>query len=218
MIRHIIFDLDGTLVDSNAVCVQILSDMLVDRGFDPAINPVVARAFMSRGGVDMVAGLLGDACTDPAADLAEFRARYQQHTTPPETLFPGVSEGLSRLQAAGYVLSICSNKPQVLCDQVLADTNLADHFEIVVGGRAGLQPKPAPDLLDVVLGALGAGPEECLYVGDSELDHAVARNAEVPFHFVSYGYAAAGWVPDACATHACFPSLIDTIVAHRVHA
>ncbi len=218
MIRHIIFDLDGTLVDSNAVCVQILSDMLAERGFADSINPVVARAFMSRGGADMVAGLLGEACTDPAADLAEFRARYQRHFTSPETVFPGVSEGLRRLQEAGYVLSICSNKPQVLCDQVLADTNLADHFALVVGGRAGLQPKPAPDLLDTVLGELGAAPEECLYVGDSELDHAVARNAAVPFHFVSYGYAAEGWVPDACATHACFPSLIDTIVATHAHA
>jgi phosphoglycolate phosphatase len=218
MIRHIIFDLDGTLVDSSAVCVKILSDMLADRGSDAVINPVVAPAFMSRGGLDMVAGLLGDACTDPAADLAEFRARYQQHTTPPETVFPGVSEGLSRLKAAGYVLSICSNKPQVLCDKVLADTNLADHFEIVVGGRVGLKPKPAPDLLDVVLAELGAAPEECLYVGDSELDHAIARNRAVPFHFVSYGYAAESWVPEECATHACFPSLIDTIVAHRRHA
>ncbi len=218
MIRHVIFDLDGTLIDSNAVCVQILSDMLVDRGVATTINPVVARQFMSRGGADMVAGLLGDACTDPVADLAEFRSRYQQHTTPPETVFPGVSQGLRRLQEAGYVLSICSNKPQVLCDQVLADTNLANHFEIVIGTRAGLEPKPAPDLLDAVLDELGAVPEECLFVGDSELDHAVARNAAVPFHFVTYGYAAEGWVPHACATHACFPSLIDTIVAHRVHA
>lgn len=218
MIRHIIFDLDGTLIDSNIVCVQILSEMLAARGVHDGINPVVARAFMSRGGVDMVAGLLGDACIDPAADLAEFRARYQRHPTPPETVFPGVSQGLRRLRSAGYVLSICSNKPQVLCDQVLAETDLAEHFAVVVGGRAGLRAKPAPDLLDAVLGELGAVPEECLYVGDSELDHAVAQSASMPFHFMTYGYAAADWVPEACATHACFPSLIDTIVTARVHA
>jgi phosphoglycolate phosphatase len=217
-IRHVIFDLDGTLVDSSAACVDILSDMLAERGGMGTINPVVARAFMSRGGMDMVVGLLGEACTDPAADLAEFRARYQEYTTSPETVFPGVAQGLRRLQDAGYVLSICSNKPQVLCDRVLADTHLADHFAIVVGGRAGLQPKPAPDLLAAVLGELGAAPQECFFVGDSELDHEIARNAAVPFHFVTYGYAAKGWVPHACATHATFPSLIDTIVAHRRRA
>lgn len=218
LIRHVIFDLDGTLVDSCAVCVDILSDILAERGSDHAIDPVGARSYMSRGGQDMVAGLLGPACTDPAADLADFRARYQVRRTPVETLFPGVAAGLQQLQDTGLILSICSNKPQALCDKVLEDTGLADHFALVVGGQGGLRPKPAPDLLDTVLAGLDATPDECLFVGDSELDHQVAHEAGIPFHFLSYGYAEQGWVPEDAMTFDAFPALTETILARRVHA
>lgn len=218
LIRHVIFDLDGTLVDSCAICVDILSDMLLDRGSDHAVDPAVARTYMSRGGLDMVSGLLGSACIDPVADLAEFRARYQVRRTPAETLFAGVAEGLHRMQDAGLILSICSNKPQKLCENVLEDTGLADCFALVVGGGVGLRPKPTPDLLDAVLAGLGARPEECLFIGDSELDHQIARDAAIPFHFMTYGYAEPGWAPEACAMHDSFQGMTDRIVASRIHA
>ena len=218
LIRHVIFDLDGTLVDSCAVCVEILSDILTERGSEHRIDPVVARTYMSRGGQDMVSGLLGPACADPAADLAEFRARYLRRQTPTDALFPGVASGLRRMQDAGLVLSICSNKPQGLCEKVLDDTGLADHFALVVGSQPGLRPKPAPDLLTALLEGLNTVADECMFVGDSELDHEIARDAAIPFHFVSYGYAAEDWVPDAGTTFHCFHSLADAIVSNRIHA
>lgn len=218
MPRHLIFDLDGTLVDSCATCVSILGDMLAERG-GGVIDPFGAQAYMSRGGIDMVAGLLGAACIDPVADLADFRVRYGRYRTPAETLFPGVAAGLERLAAAGFTLSICSNKPQGLCDQVLADTGLSGHFALVVGGRPTLRPKPAPDLLDATLAGLGARPEECLFIGDSELDHQVAAEAEIPFLFLSHGYATPGWAPAGCASYDRFDSLADAVLATaRTHA
>lgn len=212
-VGHIIFDLDGTLVDSCAVCVDILSEILVERGSAQAIDPVGARTYMSRGGLDMVSGLLGDACSDPAADLAEFRARYQVRQTPVETLFPGVSDGLARLRDAGLSLSICSNKPQILCEKVLVDTGLADHFAVVVGGQAGLRPKPAPDLLYAVLEQIDQPADVCLFVGDSELDHAVAVAADMPFHFMTYGYAEPGWVLEQGVAFDCFQTMTSAILA-----
>ncbi|MFS0735458.1 HAD hydrolase-like protein [Sphingomonas sp. 1P06PA] len=218
MTQHIIFDLDGTLVDSCAVCVSILTDMLDERGSTHVIDPIGARSYMSRGGLDMVSGLLGSACRDPHADLADFRARYHRRRTPKKSLYPGVARGLRRMQDSGFVLSICSNKPQILCEKVLEDTGLADHFALVVGGQAGLRPKPAPDLLDAVLTGLGADSDQCLFVGDSELDHKIAADAAIPFHFLSYGYAADGWVAGDCTTSHDFESLTDLIVANRVDA
>lgn len=217
-LRHVIFDLDGTLVDSCAVCVDILSEIRVERGAMAPIDRIGARAYMSRGGQDMVAGLLGTACIDPAADLIDFRARYQRRHTPADTLFPGVAAGLTQLRAAGLVLSICSNKPQELCEKVLADTGLAAHFAVVVGGRPGLRPKPAPDLLLAVLGELGTTPDACLFVGDSELDHAVATAARMPFHFMTYGYAEAGWVLDGGAAFGCFDTMTRAILSPRAVA
>jgi phosphoglycolate phosphatase len=189
VIRQVIFDLDGTLVDSCTVCVQILGDMLVDRGSDHSIDPVTARPWMSLGGAAMVSALLGPACVDPDKDILEFRARYRETPTPPAALFAGVAEGLAHFRDAGYSLSICSNKPQELCEQVLRDTGIADLFGTVVGLRTGLRAKPEMDLLHTTLKSLRASPSDCVYVGDSEIDHEVADKAGMPFVFMSYGYA-----------------------------
>jgi len=211
MISDLIFDLDGTLVDSCAICVNILSDMLTERGSDHVIDRIGARAYMSRGGEQMVAALLGSACRDPKADLAEFRARYQETTTPADALFPGVAAGLAQLHGDGFRLSICSNKPQVLCEQVLADTALADLFSVVVGGQAGLRAKPEPDLLDATLKALDTHPRHAIYIGDSELDHAVAHAFDIPFVFMTYGYAEGGELPIGIQRFDCFATMSKSL-------
>lgn len=216
LIRYVIFDLDGTLVDSCGICVSILSAMIADRGADHVIDPVGARHHMSRGGRDMVAALLGPTCIDPDQDLTDFRARYAQHVTPGESLYPGVAECLAQLHAMGLELAICSNKPQGLCDKVLADTGLAPYFRVVVGGQPGLLPKPAPDLLTAVSDRLGCAPQECVYVGDSELDHDVAQAAGMAFCFMTYGYAEPFWMPQVGESFDCFPTLTAALAARAM--
>ena len=216
MTTHMIFDLDGTLVDSCATCVAILTEMRAERGVHEAIDPVVARKYMSRGGTQMVAALLGPVCVDPVDDLADFRQRYRQRDTPVETLFPGVMGGLNRLHSRGITLAICSNKPQALCDKVLDDTGLAPFFASVVGGRPDLRPKPEADLLHAVLSDLDADARNCLFVGDSELDHRVAQAAVMPFVFMTYGYADEAWAPGNCDIFDCFETMTSMVVARRL--
>lgn len=212
MSRHLIFDLDGTLVDSCAICVGILQSMLVDRNSAHAICPDEARSYMSRGGKEMVLALLGPGVIDPDADLVEFRRRYAEITTPVDTLFPGVAASLRRLHGHGLTLSICSNKPQILCDRVLQDTGIADLFSVVQGGRPDLRAKPAPDLLSATLVALNASAADCIYIGDSELDYAVARDAGMPFVFMSYGYAEGQIDDDNLLTFDCFSAMADALL------
>ncbi|MFC3443141.1 HAD family hydrolase [Sphingobium rhizovicinum] len=216
LIRYVIFDLDGTLVDSCGVCVSILSTMIAERGVAHAIDPVGARQHMSRGGRDMVSALLGPAGVDPDADLTDFRARYSALPTPADSLYPGVAECLAQLHGMGLELAICSNKPQGLCEKVLEDTGLAPYFRVVVGGQPGLLPKPAPDLLTAVSDRLGCAPEQCVYVGDSDLDHDVARAAGMAFCFMTYGYAEPFWAPEAGESFDCFPSLTTAIAARTM--
>ncbi len=216
MSKAIIFDLDGTLVDSCAICIMILEGMLQDRGASLSIDPDVARPLMSRGGEMMVATLLGDHCGNPAEELAEFRARYARIMTPDSSLFDGVFDGLAKLRGCGFTLAICSNKPQALCEKVLADTGLADHFSVVVGGVNTLKPKPAPDLLEKTLAGLGFAVSDCIFVGDSELDHAVAEQAGMPFHFMTYGYAEAGWEPTVGLVHDHFDQLVLELARIRL--
>jgi phosphoglycolate phosphatase len=214
MIRQLIFDLDGTLVDSCTVCVEILSGMLQDRGSQHSIDPVTARPWMSVGGAAMVAALLGPACDDPQRDIDEFRARYRQTKTPPNALFAGVAEGLAHFHDAGFTLSICSNKPQDLCDQVLRDTGIAGMFRSVVGLRPGLRPKPELDLLYETLQSLRCTPAECLFIGDSEIDHELADKAGMPFVFMSYGYAIPEYKPELSFSFDCFKAMTQTVAQH----
>ena len=211
MIRQLIFDLDGTLVDSCDICVRILSGMLADRGSEHRIDVTYARPWMSVGGEEMVAALLGPACGDPRDEIVEFRKRYAETETSSDALFAGVADGLALLEGAGFTLSICSNKPQELCDKVLAETGIAGHFSAVVGSRPGLPKKPRPDMLATTLNALGAVPGECLFIGDSEVDHQIASEADMPFVFMSYGYAQPAFTHAQADSFDCFATMSRAI-------
>lgn len=213
----IIFDLDGTLVDSNAICVGILQEMLDDRGSVRRIDLSESARHMNMGGERMVSALLGQECGNPAAELAEFRDRYARTLTPEQSLFEGVRSGLEHLRSVGLALAICSNKPINLCTKALEDTGLAPLFSVIVGWQAGMRPKPAPDLLGATLLRLCAPADQCIFVGDSELDHAVASDAEIPFCFMSYGYAEPNWEPDNGESFDSFPSLVKHLL-DRVRA
>ena len=213
MRTFLIFDLDGTLIDSNATCVTILQQMLEERGSRRIIDPVSAAPYMSAGGVAMVSGLLAGDCGDPEQELADFRLRYASHFTHPDCAFDGVTDGLERLQGAGFVMAICSNKPQNLCLKVLHDTGMARHFAAISGGKPGCRPKPATDLLDETLAQLGASASECIYIGDSEIDHALAGAAQMPFRFMTYGYAKPGWRPEGVPCFDQFEALVESLIA-----
>jgi phosphoglycolate phosphatase len=212
MIRNVIFDLDGTLVDSAPVCADILSEMLHDRGSTRRISVADATPFLSRGGKHMISGLLGADCADPELEIADFRTRYLHHPTPPESLYPGVFEGLGQLAAAGLTLGICSNKPQKLCQKVLSDLGLVRHFSTILGGAPGRLSKPNPQLLEMTLEELGALPEHCLFVGDSEIDHAAAEAVGIAFLLVNYGYSDERWDRLGLIQFSNFPDVVKLIL------
>lgn len=217
MVRHVVLDLDGTLVNSHAQIIAVIDEMLAARGATERVDPVGSRQHMSAGGGHLVSTLLGRRGGDPADDLADFRRRYAAGPTSAESLYPGVRKGLTALAGRGLTLSLCSNKPQTLCEAVLGDVGLADLFAVVIGGQPGLRPKPAPDMLAAVLARLGARADECLYVGDSEVDHATAEALGVPFMFVSYGYAAPDWTPAEARRFETFADVVAAI-GSGVHA
>ena len=199
-LRHILFDLDGTLIDSVRLTCAIIDQMLADRGVRFTADRATARAMDAIGGETMIAAVMGPYCRDPKAEIAEFRARHAVAETPADLAFPGVVEALSALSAAGVGMAICSNKPQHLCEKILADLGLARHFVAIMGARPDLPRKPAPDSARAALAALGAEPEHALYIGDSSVDVATARAAGVRLALVAWGYgleSARELAPDA---------------------
>jgi len=203
-LRHMIFDLDGTLVDSVRITCGVINAMLTDRGIAFSADPAVARAMDAIGGEAMIAAVMGPHCQDPKQEIVEFRTRHAVAATPADLAFPGVAAALAALAAAGIGMAICSNKPQHLCDKILADLGLARHFTAIIGARPDLPRKPAPDGARLALAALGADPAATLYIGDSPVDVATARAAEMPLALVDWGYGFADArmaAPDARVLH-----------------
>lgn len=213
--RNIIFDLDGTLVDSAPLIAEIINEMLRERGSHRVVAASEAQAYLTKGGAQLVTALLGSASDEIADDLARFRSLYVARPTPAECLFPGVGDGLRALSQLGVRMAICSNKPQELCDKIAADLTLGAHCAVVVGSVAGVPLKPAADLAQLALAQLGAAPGECLFVGDSEVDHQTAANAGIPFLFVTYGYAEPGATIDALARFDRFDELVRFVADGR---
>lgn len=211
--KHLIFDLDGTLVDSAPLCAGIVNAMLRERGSARRVTAEAARAFLTRGGNHTVSALLAGECGEVEAELADFRARYLALPTPEDCLYAGVRDGLEQLASQGTKLAVCSNKPQPLCDKIVADLDLDGVITTVVGSRPGLALKPAPDLVQLALSGLGAAPGDCLFVGDSEVDQRTAEAAGIPFLFVAYGYAEPGWRRDGLTAFADFASLSAHLAA-----
>ena len=161
----------------------------------------------------MVGRLLGASRQDADADLAEFRARYHDTPTPVESLYPGVVATLGDLRAAGVRLSVCSAKPQFLCEKVVSEVGLRDLFNAVVGSSPDRPCRPDPEHLVETLALLGGLRERVCLIGDSEVDHALAENAGVPLIMVAYGYAAQSFDKSHVALAATFSCIYDLTIA-----
>jgi phosphoglycolate phosphatase len=186
--RQIIFDLDGTLVDSARLTGQILDTMLADRGVSARADPALIRAMDAIGGEAMIAAVMGEHTRNPAADLGEFRERHKRAATPADLAFPGVTEGLAQLADSGIAMAICSNKPQHLCEKILGDLDLARHFRAIIGSMPERPRKPAADTALLALDQLAADAAETLYCGDSLIDCETAEAAGLPMILVGWGY------------------------------
>lgn len=124
---NIIFDLDGTLIDSARLTAAILDRMLEERGVRVGADRALIRRMDAVGGEAMIAAVLGAHSSNPAAELDEFRNIHRTIAVPDDLPFPGVRAALAALDAAGAGLAICSNKPQFLCEKILGDLGLAQH-------------------------------------------------------------------------------------------
>lgn len=183
----LLFDLDGTLVDSAAVIATVLNGMRAEQ--DQAAWPVASyRGWISLGAEQLVGNALGLHMDAVPAALAEFRRRYRALPTPPETMFPGVADTLAALAGQGYPMAVCSNKPEVLCIKVLQDLDLLHRFGSVVGGDSAASPKPHRAPLDHALAALSAAGKPAVLIGDSTVDQEAAAAAGIPFIFFTGGY------------------------------
>jgi phosphoglycolate phosphatase len=183
----IIFDLDGTLIDSAPDICAAGNAVLALHGVEPMTLPE-ATGFIGSGAGILVQRMMAARGLDPALHptlLAQFLERYETavHLT---TLYPGVMQALDDLSSAGHTLGLCTNKPEAPTRAVLRHFGLTDRFAAVVGGDTLAVRKPDPAPLLACQTALGGGPT--IYVGDSEVDAETAQRAGLPFALFTKGY------------------------------
>jgi phosphoglycolate phosphatase len=184
--RHIIFDLDGTLIDSFEIVRELLDTMRARRRLPPLSHNQL-RPLISIGGTHMISEALGLNKSEAAGKLMEFRQRYLEIPTPLESIYPGAVETLRRLKDEGFLLSICTNKPRNLAEKILDETGIIDFIDSMCAGGDIESPKPDPRNIAACL-VQGLKPTLLLLVGDSSIDQKLAANAGISFIFHTGGY------------------------------
>ncbi len=185
----VVFDLDGTLVDTAPDLGAALNRLLEDHGRAPR-DPSDIRRMIGDGAAKLVErGFIASGGLPQALEplVTRFLEIYEPMTAATSLPFPGVVAALERLARKGIRLGVCTNKPDRATRHLLAALDLARHFDAVSGGDVPARKPDARHLLGV-LNQLGASPQRSLMVGDSTNDVAAARNAGVPVVVVSFGY------------------------------
>jgi len=190
--RAVLFDLDGTLIDSLPDLVAAVNRMLAAWGRAP-LSADAVKALVGGGAAILVeqAFLTTGGPVDLPVDelLRRFLADYEPRSAESTRPWPAVIETLTRLKESGLALAVCTNKPSGATTVVLAKLGLAHFFDVVVGADDTPALKPDPIHIQVILDRLGVTADQAAMVGDSYNDIAAARAARVPTVAVSFGYA-----------------------------
>lgn len=185
---NIVFDLDGTLVDSAPDIMVAANRMLAGEGLAPLDLPTIT-SFIGNGLPKLVERVMRargigahhfDRLYDEVKDF--YNAAPADESRP----MPGVPALLAKLKADGHRIGVCTNKPEEPARLILSLLGLEQHIDAVVGGDALPEKKPHPAPLRLAFNRLGEGPR--LYVGDSEVDAEVALAADVRFAIYTQGY------------------------------
>jgi phosphoglycolate phosphatase len=190
----LVFDLDGTLLDTAPDLLAALNAVLAEDGLEPMGREALALRFGHGARALIVeahrlAGRPGVADTAMEAMVARFIAHYAARVATLTRPFPGAVAAMDRLERAGVRFAVCTNKRAGLAGPLLAELGLAPRFAAVMGGDSLPVRKPDPGHLVGTIAAAGGRPDAAVLVGDSDADVAAARGAGVPVVGVSFGYS-----------------------------
>lgn len=186
-VRAVIFDLDGTLIDSQLDLVLAVNAMLEHMGREPHVHEKIC-SFIGNGAPMLVQRALGEDAMEAEVEkgLAYFLQYYRAHMLDNTDVYPGVREALVQLQQ--YPMAVLTNKPVHFSRAIIEGLNLSRYFRYVYGGNSFETKKPDPQGAQILLRELQASPHEAMMVGDSDVDIKTARNAGMHACGVTYGF------------------------------
>jgi phosphoglycolate phosphatase len=185
-IRALVFDLDGTLIDSKLDLACAVNATLEHMGRKQLDHETI-YSFVGNGALKLIALAMGAGVTEAGVQegMQYFRQYYWEHMLDHTQPYPGVCDGLDLL--SGYAMGVLSNKPERFSRAIVERLGMNKYFRSVYGEYSFVRKKPDPIGMIAILSDLGAQPHEALMVGDSEVDILTARNAGTPFCGVAYG-------------------------------
>jgi phosphoglycolate phosphatase len=183
----LIFDLDGTLIDSRMDLAAGINHMRIHFGLEPLPLKTVV-GYIGNGVRRLVEGALQDTDVDVEEALRINKEYYDSHLTVYTTPYEGVVQGVRRLTAAGHNLAVLTNKPGDPSRQILEYFGIADSFAAIIGGGDVENLKPEPDGAHRCMEMVEADAANTWMIGDHYTDLAVADNAGIKSAFVRYGF------------------------------
>jgi phosphoglycolate phosphatase len=186
-VKAVIFDLDGTLIDSAQGIAEILNEFRNQRGLN-SLEIAKYRDLVALGPNELIAAALEIATNETHYDLTRFRERYKNKKSSKNQIYPGVLDALEELSVLGFKMAICSNKPDELCKKIITDLGLQDFFVMVSGATNSENLKPNVTRVHEILLELKTEPQCTVFVGDSRIDQQTARKCNLPFGFFAGGY------------------------------
>ena len=205
--QALLFDLDGTLIDSLDDLVSAINLTLVQNQLSPLSREVVS-CFIGKGSRILVEKALREILghLPPSTIVDSIHRQYLQNMLQTQgrytRCFEGVHSVLGTLKAEGYLLALATNKPRVNTLRLLEQLGLAEFFSVVVAGDDTPNPKPAPDILIQAMQSLGIAPNNCIMVGDSMNDALAAQSAHTTCILLETGYNEGIKIGDWAKIHA----------------
>jgi phosphoglycolate phosphatase len=186
-VRALIFDLDGTLIDSKLDLALSVNATLAKLGREPLPHEQIF-SYVGQGAPALIARALGSDASeqDCSIGLEFFIKYYSAHKLDNTTLYPGVRETLDALQ--GMPMAVLTNKPVRVSRSIIEELGVGDRFRFVYGGNSFERKKPDPMGVDSILREFRTAPSQAMVVGDSEIDVQTARNAGTWACGVTYGF------------------------------
>jgi phosphoglycolate phosphatase len=186
-VRALIFDLDGTLIDSKLDLALAVNAALGELGREPLPHEQIF-SYVGNGAPALISRALGQAASEQDCKLGlEFFIKYYSaHKLDNTTLYPGVRETLDALK--GMPMAVYTNKPVRVSRSIIEELGVSEHFRYVYGGNSFERKKPDPMGVESILRQFGAAPAQTMFVGDSEVDVQTARNSGTWVCGVTYGF------------------------------
>jgi phosphoglycolate phosphatase len=188
-IELVVFDLDGTLIDSQRDLVLSVNATRAHLGLAPLEDDRIA-SYVGNGAPVLIRRALGDEVSQPEVDCALefFLGYYREHMLDNTQLYPGVRESLDRLAQEGVLMAVLTNKPVRFSQALVDGLGVGPHFRRVYGGNSFPEKKPHPMGATTLMRELSVAPESTLMVGDSAVDVRTARNAGMLCCGVTFGF------------------------------